>query len=407
MRPRRCRGTMPTRLWPRLGGPASGPSVPPVDYLDWYLPALAEQRPHDLSQSGHIFPWDWDALAAGRPGSSLYGWNWLERPDMAARVAEREGTSRDRVALVAGTTQGLHHAMLALLPDPATAADPARARRVAVEMPSYAPVSQTARLLGCEVVPFHRRPVDPAGVSGWRLDRQSLIDVLEQVGLVVITPVLNPTGALLEEPDQAWLVEACAEAGVGIVSDEVYLDAARGTSRWRPMATYGDHCVSVTSLTKCYGLGPMRFGWIRGAPEVTARVESLKFSLIGVMAGPSLAAVDLAWPHLDEVLADLRARRAANLPRLEAVLARHGIAWGVPPDGIFGAFRVPGVEDAAAMMATAGREHGVLAVPGGMFDASLAGWLRVAWGGDPNAFGAAMEALDAMLAAVVGGHDGS
>ena len=388
---------MDTRWWPRLGGPTSGAGTPPVDYLEWYIPHLMERRPHDLSQSGHFWDWPWEEILADVPMSQVYGHDWISRRDPAELVAEREGLDPAQVALCAGTTQGLHLALLAMLPDPNAAGDPARARRVAVEMPSYAPVSQTPRLLGCEVLPFSRLPQDPAGVRPWLLDRASVLEVLPQVSTLILTPMHNPSGWMMTEDDQQWLADQCGESGVAVISDEAYLDAARGMPEFRPYHTYGDHCVSVTSLTKVYGLGGLRFGWCVGTTEVVHRIQRLKMSTIGMLALPSLVAGELCWPHLDAALKALRARRAANLPVLESMLAEVGVAWGVPQHGIFGVIRLPGEVDAGEMLEKVGKRHGLLASPGNMFDERLRGWLRIAWGGEPEVFAAAAAVLGEVL----------
>ena len=137
-------------------------------------------------------------------------------------------------------------------------------RVVGVEMPSFAVVSQSARLLGCEVIPFNRGP----NPGPWSLNRDEVMDILPNVGVIALSPVLNPTGEMMSEDDQDWLIDVTEKAGVNIVSDEVYRDAARGTEFYRPMYLKSEIAISVNSLTKTYGLGPLRCGWMIGTPEL-------------------------------------------------------------------------------------------------------------------------------------------
>ena len=49
------------------------------------------------------------------------------------------------------------------------------------------------------------------------------------------------------------------------------------------------------------------------------------------------------------------------------------------------------------MIDTIGKEHGLLAVPGCMFDSGLEEWLRVGWSIDPKSFSEAIVVLEKVL----------
>ena len=368
---------------PRLGGAVSGADIPPVDYLDWYIPRLGEHRPHDLSQSGYAHPWDFSELLGSIDDADLGGF-WSTGQDPREWVAARHGVTVSNVCIGHGVSQALTLAILSALP-----ADGPRV--LGVEMPSYAPVSQCARLLGCEVVEFHRVEVDGA----WVLNRDSLLEVLPSVAAIVLTPMHNPSGWMLTQADEDWLVEVTREAGVNVISDEVYIDAAIGTEFYRPMFERGDHIISVNSLTKCYGLGGLRFGWLIGAPDLIRNASDAFHNLQGMASAPSMALAGAAWPHLDAALARLNENRSINLPLLLETLAAQGIDFVPPPTGIFGLIRIG--MDSVRAMAEHGKPLGLLATPGSMFDVSLKNHLRIAWGGDPVAFAEAMPVLGAFL----------
>ena len=46
---------------------------------------------------------------------------------------------------------------------------------IAVESPSYAPVSQTANLLGYSTIPVHRNPPE-SGFGHWRIDKNEWLE---------------------------------------------------------------------------------------------------------------------------------------------------------------------------------------------------------------------------------------
>ena len=80
------------------------------------------------------------------------------------------------------------------------------------------------------------------------------------------------------------------------------------------------------------------------------------------------------------------------------VLNAHGIEWVPPPFGIFGAFSIG--TDAVQALADYGKPLGLLATPGGMFHAGLKDYLRIAWGGEEEAFEAAMPVLSQFLTSI-------
>ena len=49
------------------------------------------------------------------------------------------------------------------------------------------------------------------------------------------------------------------------------------------------------------------------------------------------------------------------------------------------------------MIDTIGKEFGLLAVPGCMFDSGLDDWLRVGWSIDPSSFTKAVEVLEKVI----------
>ena len=370
---------------PRLGGPVSGDEIPPVDYLSWYVPRLQENRPHDLSQSGFAHDWDFDLSS-----EQLLGF-WKSGEDPAQWVAERHGVHLNQVCITHGASQAISLAILAALPKDGP-------RAVGVEMPSFAVVSQSARLLGCEVIPFHRGP----NQGPWTLNREEVMDILPKVGVIALTPVMNPTGEMISEDDQDWLIDVTTKAGVNIVSDEVYLDAAKGTEFYRPMYLKSYNVISVNSLTKTYGLGPLRFGWMIGASELIQNAINAFQNMQGMASAPSVSIAGAVFPRLDEALDAIWVARKENLPKLMDILDKHGIDWTPPPFGIFGAFPI-GV-DAVKALAEHGKPLGLLATPGGMFHSELKNHLRIAWGGDPKAFEEAMPVLSRFLTSIQEGN---
>lgn len=358
---------------PVAGKPAKGNEVPPVSYLKWYIPRLKEMRPHNLSFSGLQFPWEL--------GEFEDVWKNHRGPGVDDReiVSGMYDVPVENILLTHGATQAISIAISAA----------SRGGKVAVEMPSYGPLSQTARILGLETIVVRREP----GKNEWIINREEWESVLSQVDLLMICPQLNPVGWTYTDSDRRWLLSKCKEKDVRIISDEVYSGADRN---WVPFFKESEDCVSISSFTKIHGLGEIRYGWMIASKEIIQNAENTFHNLAGIMSSPVIRIANRVKDRLNEPVELIEYYREKNLPVLENVLRRLGIEWTAPPYGVFGAFRIPNV-NTMQMIDTIGKEHGLLAVPGCMFDSGLEEWLRVGWSIDPESFAKAAEVLEIVI----------
>ena len=111
-----------------------------------------EKRKFDLSHSGLQFEWDFDSLI-GEELSNVAKHHIIDKIDPREFIAQKEGISKDRVVVTHGATQALQVALLSV------GHNLDQDKIIAVESPSYAPVSQTANLLGYSTIPVHRNPL--------------------------------------------------------------------------------------------------------------------------------------------------------------------------------------------------------------------------------------------------------
>jgi aspartate/methionine/tyrosine aminotransferase len=385
-------------LWAQNGPAVAGGDIPSVAYLDWYIPMLLEKRTHDLSHSGIQYNWDWPQLLVGEIEELDLWWS-IGKGDPRQLVADLEEVSLERIVCMHGVTNGIQIALMAALKSPSAGDE--RMKRVAVEMPSYAPISQSARLMGLETIPYNRLPQEGhATTKPWLIDRSGLEEILPSVGALVMTPILNPLGWDLTQDDRMWLAQITAKYDVAVISDEVYNHTLRSIGEYKPMHLYGDHCISLSSLTKCHGLGPIRFGWLIASEEVASVAKKVFLNTNGMLSSPGVTMANAIWPHFHKPLQYICHLREKNLPLLESVLEKHCIEWQRPPSGVFGSFEIPGGISGFELVETLGAEHDFLAIPGEMFDPSLKNWLRVAWSIEPELFATAVSVLDEILSEI-------
>ena len=380
--------------WPHHGSSTTGSEIHPIKYLDWYIPRLQQMRKFNLSYSGLQYVWDFEKYLA--QSLTDVGYHHIPHfPNSEQIVADRYGVKAENIVITHGATQALNIALLACIESSPNNENSI----VAVESPAYAPVVQTPLLLNCDTIPVQRHP--PAeGFGPWRINKSEWLDALQKSKVLMITPQLNPCGWDYESSDRQWIIDTCKDLGITIISDEVYIDSMKGTDDYKPFHLEGDHCISVNSLTKIYGLGPLRFGWIIANKDITLNAKRAFLTLSGMMASPTIRLANAVFPHLDLAIEKIKQYREINLPVLREMLARQNIAWNEPPYGVFGAFKLPNDFDSMKFVDGACAANSVLAVPGSMFAPELSSWLRVAWSIEPELFAEAILHLEKALISI-------
>lgn len=250
--------------------------------------------------------------------------------------------------------------------------------KVIVETPGYPQFFSLASLTGAQAVKLPRRfenrfLPDPAELAG-------LID--DHTRMVVLTNLHNPSMAAMPPEHLKQLVQVCAERGVLVLVDEVYLDhllpGEGDTTAWG----MGDNVIVTNSLTKVYGLSSLRFGWVIAPQKIVARMLDL---------------ADIVDPQLVPLTQNLAVRALQNLPRLRPLARRlHESHWPImrewlnsrpdieyhkPEGGVTVWMRVKGITETGSLATVLRNEFGTLVVPGEYFQSP--GWFRVGYRIEP------------------------
>ena len=381
------------RYWPRFTREGFTNSVPPIDYLEWYIPRLQESRKHNLSFSGMQFDWNLSELL-GQDVFELDKPFYKESIDPREIIAKREEVSVDNVLITHGATQGINISLLTAI---AKIRDSHSGKvTVAVESPTYAPIPQSALILADEIIRINKSP-PKTSLGHWTINRDEWQNAIEQCQIIMITPISNPSGWPLAVEDREWIVKQVKENDVILIADEAYNDAYRQSDNYRSIHSYGENCLSINSLTKVYAMGPIRFGWIISDADTISIARRIFMTFSGVMASPTMKIGYAALRNLDQVDEAIKRYRKENLPALRLVLESHGIPWNEPPGGVFGCFQLPNDLNSEHFADHYCKANDLLVVPGSMFSEGLKNWVRVAWSIEPRQFKLALEALDKSL----------
>ena len=324
------------------------------------------RSPYCLSQSGMPSPdpsfldglaWD---LAPQQPEAL---------PALRARLAELFATSADRVIVTAGTSTAMAVCATRWFTP---------GSRVAHETPCYDPLRTLAPRFGAESV-----AVDRCAAEDWRLSPARVRAALEgaRPGHLFLSNPHNPSGRAQSAEELVALAAEAERAGGVLISDEVYQEFLPPDERVHAFAL-APNAVSIGSLTKGYGLGALRIGWVLLGEGLAAQADAVLDSLFLLTvdpATPCLRAGLRALNDLPRLLQPLRRIERESRPLWERWLVESDVVESfVPGHGLIAFPRVVGVDDTRSLVTHLQSKHGVDVVPGEFFGAP--GHVRVGCG---------------------------
>ncbi|MBN9074016.1 MAG: aminotransferase class I/II-fold pyridoxal phosphate-dependent enzyme [Rhizobiales bacterium] len=327
------------------------------------------------------------ALERGRIGyTDSLGLPALRRA-IADHYADHYGVAVEpsRVAVTTGSSAAFNLAFLAMF----DVGD-----RVAIAAPGYPAYRNIMAALGIEVV-----EIDLAGAAYLSADHIAAAhDAAPLKGLLFASPA-NPTGTVVPPQAMKALLEAAAERGVAVISDEIYHRLSYVGPDTTALAFDADVTV-INSFSKYYCMTGWRIGWMVLPEKLVRPIERIQQSLyISPPELSQIAAIEAfgASVELDAVKARYAKNRALLMERLPML----GFPLAAPMDGAFYAFCDVGrlsndsMDFAYRMLA----EAHVAATPGRDFD-TLNGHrtLRFSYAGRSEEMAEALDRIGLWLA---------
>ena len=237
-----------------------------------------------------------------------------------------------------------------------------------IEHTNYATNLETPRLVGA-----HVEPIELTIEAGFRLDLDAVAAAVRpSTRLISVTTPHNPTGTVLTREDLDALVELAERHDCWLLVDETYREMSRGTPL--PVAaSLSDRAISVSSLSKTYGLPGLRLGWILTRhPELQERFLAAKEQIVicGSTLDEAAAAQVLArrQEHLARIGAEIDARREV----LAAWMVEQGdwLEWVEPEGGVvcLPRLRAGVIDDVDGFYRVLNEQHGTFVGEGHWFD---------------------------------------
>lgn len=334
----------------------------PVRYIDWALKFYGKV-PFDLASSG----------------IPLATWADLGVPEPNTDDAAAYGRFRDVIALYNDVTAtevvpalGTSHAVFL-----AYAAMLSPGDEVLVEAPGYEPLTRTAEGLGAVVRTYERRADEGFAVSPDRVASA----VTARTRVIVVTNLHNPTGVRTSDATLRELAAIAEARGAYLLVDEVYapFDDLPDDGVFRTSARkVAPNVVAVSSLTKCYGLGMHRVGWLLGPPEIVERAMAATIATCGHLPLAHAARGVVALENLGVLSRRARAMLAGKREiAAQWAAALPSATWSAPRSGLFGMLTLPGRGELLPRIESWATDHGVLVGAGTFF--GVPNGFRLSW----------------------------
>jgi aspartate/methionine/tyrosine aminotransferase len=331
--------------------------IPPIRYLAWAIHAFPRVT-WNLATSGVLsVPIEEIGVPSDLAGPTAFArFTWA--------VSARYGVPQEEVVPALGTSGALWVIMASLL---------GPGDEILVEEPGYEPLHRVAEALGARVRRFAR-----LGREGYRMDPARIAGAITPATkAVVVSSPHNPSGVHASDDELRALAEAVRERGAYLVVDEVYRElCAPGTSA-RPL---GPNIIALSSLTKAFGLGWARAGWILAPPELVPVLQGATIHVAGELPRMTGSIGAHAFGRIDELLGRGRSFTLPGRDRVLAFAAKHAGELGFvhPAVGVpFGFFEDLAGRDLQPMIERGAAEEGVLVVPGAYF--GVPAGFRLSW----------------------------
>jgi aspartate/methionine/tyrosine aminotransferase len=173
----------------------------------------------------------------------------IGHPKLRELIAKEASVQIDDVLLTAGAATALFIVSTSLL---------GKDDRILVERPNYATNIETPRAIGAQI-DFLELQFE----NGFRLSINEIENQIKSnsTKLISITVPNNPTGTIISRTDLDALISLTKEKGISLLVDETYRDMTF-TNKLPVAASLASHVISVSSLSKTYGLPGIRIGWL-------------------------------------------------------------------------------------------------------------------------------------------------
>jgi aspartate aminotransferase len=307
------------------------------------------------------------------------------------------GYSPDQVIVSSGAKHSLHNAL---------AATCGPGDEVIIPTPYWVSYSDLVQMTGASYV-----LVPTTRPGGFKMTPAQLrVALTPRSRLVMLNSPCNPTGTVYTRAELEALADVALEAGITVLSDEIYEQLIFGDLRPSCFATLRpglrDRTITISGASKTYAMTGWRMGWALGPKHVIqamGNVQSQQTSNpCSISQYAALAALEGDQECVVKMRREFQARRDLVCKRLAAL---PGVVCPVPGGAFYAFFDVSAhfgktlagtkVTDSASFCRVALESAHVNLVPGSAFGAE--GYVRLSFAASREHINEGLDQLEKLL----------
>jgi aspartate/methionine/tyrosine aminotransferase len=338
--------------------------MPLEDWFDSYQYEID----YDIGESGVKYL-SFDDVGLSLTNVQLrYGYH-VGNPNLRTIIAEQyDGFGADRIAVTTGSSEANFAVISALVNEEA---------HMVVEFPNYPSLYEVPKSLG-----LHHDRFLLTFEEGFEPNIARLESLLKKnTKLVTLTHPNNPTGSVISEKRLREIIELVESHDAYLLHDETYRELSFEKPP-PPAAVLSDHAISMTTLSKSYGLPGIRIGWIAGPKRIIESVRAVReqITICNSALGEAIAVHVLM--QREKILSDVRSRVKRNFETLRGWMANQDLLdWVEPSGGVVAFPRLKrGVTTDICRLLVS--KYRTFTIPGYGFE--MPEHLRIGFGGEAN-----------------------
>jgi aspartate aminotransferase len=301
----------------------------------------------------------------------------IELRDAIAGKLQRENElvySPEQVIVTAGASEALHIVMQATVEN---------GDRVLLADPGFVSYASLTTIAG-------GRPEGVPLNEGLHIDVEKAKTLMDGARLFILNSPANPTGMVEDRETIRSLVEYAMDAGVTVISDEVYEHFIYGAEHVSA-ARFGDDVITINAASKTYAMTGWRLGFLAAPPEyITPCVKVHQYCQACATSISQYAAL-AAYTGDQKPVAAMRREYEARRDIVWEGFRGMGIQFP-KPEGAFYAFVPMGVPLIERVL-----ESGVVIVPGSAFGKNAPGYARLSYSASRDTLEQALARIKSVL----------
>jgi aspartate/methionine/tyrosine aminotransferase len=290
-------------------------------------------------------------------------------PELRTLISEQyEGLKADRIVVTSGSSEANFGVIVSLVND---------SDSVIVQYPNYPSLYEVPRSLGLSHHLFRSTFEEKFATDIGRLEE---LMKNRKTKLVTLTHPNNPTGSLISEQRLREIIELVESYDAFLLHDETYRELSFGKPP-PPAATLSDHAISMTTMSKAYGLPGIRIGWVAGPKEVVEDIIAVReqVTICNNTLGEAIATS--ALKQKDQILKNVREHLLRNFEALKRWMATQGqLEWFEPQGGAVAFPRLKANASTEPLCRLLVTKYRTFTIPGYAF--GMDRHLRIGFGGE-------------------------